>query len=54
MNEEERKKLGEAIAASPPVRLGLPPRSECTCDCHEPGVVMMHFMPCCYEPKDDE
>lgn len=23
-----------------------PPR-KCTCDCHEPGRAIVHFMPCC-------
>lgn len=26
-------------------------RSECTCECHNEGVAMMHCMPCC-EPDD--
>lgn len=30
-------------------------RSECTCACHNDGVVMLHCVPCCYpdEPIDE-
>ena len=28
--------------------LGIPLRKDCTCPCHEPGVQMVHCMPCCY------
>jgi len=30
-------------------------RSQCNCECHKPGSVVIHFMPCCYpdpEPVD--
>lgn len=33
----------------------LPKRSECTCDCHKPGMVVFHCMPCCrYEDEADQ
>ena len=25
----------------------------CTCQCHDPGVRMMHFMACCNPPRTD-
>jgi len=28
------------------------PRSECTCRCHQPDQVVMHFMPCCVEDPE--
>ncbi len=31
----------------------LPARNECTCECHKPGVIMMHFVACC-RPSDKE
>ena len=39
------------LALSTPAPAGeeyrLPYRSECRCGCHEPGVGMLHFVPCC-------
>lgn len=26
----------------------------CDCTCHDPGVKMLHFMPCCRPAKNDE
>lgn len=27
----------------------IPNREDCTCECHDPNVIMMHMFPCCHE-----